>query len=117
MSENPKDCVDRELCHQMMCRLEKNWNQRFEDAATAINLARETIEHRLSGMNELREQINRERGTFVNRELFDRIGRELEMRVRELEQWRNEMLGRMWLIGAAVFTIQAVLVVVVFLRK
>lgn len=29
------------------------------------------MEHRLDGMNKLREQINRERGSFVSREMYD----------------------------------------------
>ena len=117
MSENPKDCVDRELCQHLMCAQQEAWNQRFDDAATAISLARETIEHRLSGMNELREQINRERGTFVSRELFDRVGRELEIRVQELQDWRNQMVGRMWAVSVVLFIVQVATALIVFLRK
>jgi len=107
-----KDYVDRQLCQQ-----DKAWRQRFDDASTAIGLAKETIEHRLSGMNELREQINRERGTFVSRELFDRVGRELEIRVQELQDWRNQMVGRMWAVSVVLFIVQVATALIVFLRK
>ena len=97
MSEKPSDFVDRQLCNQLMCAQQKAWNQRFEDAGTAIRLARETIEQRMN----------------ASRELLDRVEHDL----RQLRDWRNEMLGRMWLVGALIFSIQVAIAVFVFLRK
>lgn len=37
----------------------------------ALKTARETIDVRLEGMNELRAQINSERGRFIERQAFD----------------------------------------------
>jgi len=63
------------------------------------------IERRLDGMNELREQINRERGSFVSREMYDTKNEQLATRTSASEtKLSNIATARStlnWLWGAA----------------
>ncbi len=43
----------------------------FAEKEKALALAKESIEHRLDQMNELREQINRERGAYISLAVFE----------------------------------------------
>ena len=58
-----------------------------QDAAQsrAVVVARNEINQRLETMNDLRAQINSERGTFASRELHDRDYRAIEVRLGEAE--------------------------------
>ena len=76
------------------------------------------VDRRLEGMNKLREQIEAERGSFISRELFDRLHDFLENRVNVLENFRSNIAGRIWMIGAGLFVLQVIIaIVMVFLRK
>jgi hypothetical protein len=57
-----------------------------EHAALALALqeARREIDRRLEAMNELRDQITSERGTFMTREMGERISGELGNRLSEV---------------------------------
>ena len=58
-----------------------------QDAAQsrAVVVARNEINQRLETMNDLRAQINSERGMFTSRELHDRDHREMEVRLGDVE--------------------------------
>jgi hypothetical protein len=49
----------------------KAHNREHELISKSIVRAREVVDNRLEGMNELRAQINSERGQFVERQNFD----------------------------------------------
>ena len=81
----------------------------------ARDLAFIEINRRLDDMNELRRQIEIERGTYVRREVYDRehnamrdlFNSRLDMmrdaddgRLKELENAKSNADGRMWGIGA-----------------
>jgi hypothetical protein len=51
----------------------------------AVIVARTEIDRRLETMNDLRAQINSERGMFTSRELHDRDHRALELRLNDAE--------------------------------
>jgi hypothetical protein len=51
----------------------------------AVEAARNEINRRLETMNDLRAQINSERGMFTSRELHDRDYRAIELRLNEAE--------------------------------
>src|ERR1017187_6179996 len=53
----------------------------LESTDRALLLAKEEIDRRLYGMNEMREQINRERGSFVTRDLHDKMERDVTGRI------------------------------------
>ncbi len=75
----------------------------------ALGLAREAIEHRLEGMNELREQITSERGSYVSRVEYEAKHDTLVNRVNELEKARSNVEGRMWALGSIVIIVELAL--------
>ncbi len=59
----------------------------------ALTLSREVIDNRLERMNEFRDQIERERGEYLTRELFDATNKATLDRISSLEAWRAWSLG------------------------
>ena len=53
-----------------------------------------TIDHRLQAMNELREQINRERGQYIGRVEHSATHEQLASDIRELRESRAELAGK-----------------------
>ena len=51
--------------------LDRLFTERFTLRDEAIEIAREDVERRLDGMNEVREQISSERGRYLTREMYD----------------------------------------------
>lgn len=76
----------------------------FDDEA--IRTAREAIDRRLDEMNELRSQINSERGNYVQRDFYDEkhnsLKDTLDTRLKVLETAWSNMQGRIWMMGAAI---------------
>ena len=84
-------------------------DSQFKAHNEAINLARANIELRLSAMNELREQINRERGQYLTRDRFDASHIAIESRLANLDKFAANIQGRIWAMGAVVVVIQILL--------
>ena len=82
---------------------------RFAEHARALNLAKSEIDRRLEEMNQMREQINRERSSYVTRELFDRMHATLEDRVWKVEQFKSNIDGRLLAAGGLFVLIQLAL--------
>lgn len=55
----------------------------------ALNIARDEVNRRLEGMNELRDQIQSERGTYATREMLDQFKSVLEGRIARVEFGRG----------------------------
>ena len=87
---------------------------RFSNLDEAISVARERVDDRLEGMNELREQIQNERGQYLTRDSYDREHKALEIRVGALELQNSKWTGSLWMLGAA---LSAVVVIVNVLLK
>lgn len=83
----------------------------------AIILARVALDKRLEEMNELRKQIDHERGKYLPRDLYDKehdafrdsiytkfdsLRETLSSRVSLLENSKSNLEGRMWAIGAMI---------------
>ena len=105
-------------------RLEKHYDQRFKDLEDKMNMnkaaqaeatrhAAEALEHRLDGMNEFRDQLSKERGQYVTRELFGsetqahanadkETHTDIDRRLRALETVVANYAGRIWAIGAGI---------------
>ena len=95
-----------EAIDEALICLEKMFAQRFEDGLTAIQIAREGMEQRLEGMNEFRDQLNRQAATFIGRaELEDKVKvmetnfKSLEKRVQGVELLKADITGRIWTLG------------------
>ena len=59
----------------------------------ALALAREATDGRLHSMNELRQQIDRERGTYITCELYDREHQRLQADIASLRSSRDTSTG------------------------
>ena len=78
----------------------------------AIVEAKQRVDERLEAMNELRRQIASERGSFLLREVYDRLHAQFEERVRSLENARSNWEGRIWMIGAGFAILQVGILIV-----
>jgi hypothetical protein len=71
----------------------------------ALTRARETTDFRLEGMNELRSQINTERGQYATRAAFDTQRQTTEERLNKIEQAQASMQSAnlTWMAALGVF--------------
>jgi hypothetical protein len=82
MIQDPKFCdrLHRPLIKEaqsirlLMDEREKQNNFRFDNIDKNIVLAREQMESRLEGMNEIREQLTQQAKTFVSTDKFENLG-------------------------------------------
>ena len=111
-----KNC---EIAHER--ELREAWQQsheaRHSAEAQAVQLASRDINRRLDDMNELRRQIESERGKYLPREMYDREHDEMrntvnvrfdsarvevDSRLKILESSKSNLEGRLWAIGAMI---------------
>jgi hypothetical protein len=119
MSGDPDIDHERELREQWQ-RLHMEMHVTMDKAR---DIAGADINRRLEGMNELRTQINSERGLYLSREVFDRehaqLSREMDTRLKALETKGSNLDGRMWTVGTIMTIIITftVLAINLFFRK
>lgn len=100
MSDVPlKDYVDYAISGERESRREQLAQMRL-----AVDLARDEVNRRLGEMNELRAQINKERADFLGREVFETNRDALEKRIREMENFKSNIDGRILMLGG-LFTV------------
>jgi hypothetical protein len=81
------------------------------DLLAQLITARATdIQRRLEAMNELRAQIDNERGRYVTRELYDTKTDDINERINLQEQFASNIQGRMLVAGAVILAITGFLV-------
>jgi hypothetical protein len=75
----------------------EEWQKSHPDThrleGVALELARKATDIRLESMNELRNQISEERGTFVTRELYDREAQRIREELNNLRASRDSSSG------------------------
>ena len=75
----------------------KEWQRTHPDThrleAIALAVAKAATDERLHSMNEMRKQIDNERGTFITRELYDREHFRLITEVKELRAKSDNSSG------------------------
>jgi hypothetical protein len=67
--------------------------ERFQANNEALGIARGEIDRRLEGMNELRMQIDRERGMYITHEKYEAKHEILTNSVRSLEKFQYMAMG------------------------
>jgi hypothetical protein len=67
--------------------------ERIEGMRNATNVAKREVDRRLNEMNQLRKQIESERGRFVEREYYDQAHKNLETQVNSLDRRVSAMEG------------------------
>jgi hypothetical protein len=73
---------------------------RLDGVEKAIKKSEESMLTRMAGMNEFREQINKERGDYVTKELFAVRNEAVDKRMGKLEQASSFSAGKMWMVMA-----------------
>ena len=93
---------ERELREQW----QKSHEATHELEKEALLLARRDIDRRLGEMNQFRDQIERERGDFLRRDMYDEqhgvLRSEFDTRLKALETSKSNLEGRMWAMGAGI---------------
>jgi hypothetical protein len=94
------DYVDRMLARErdvIIVELEKfgvKYDTQREGDKEAIRIAAVDVDRRLEAHNKFREQIEKERGEYLTRDLYDREHSSLANRVKELEITKGEQMGK-----------------------
>ncbi len=122
MEDNCKRIHDHE--RELRESWQKSHEDRHEAEARAVALASKDINRRLDEMNELRRQIENERGRYLPRDLYDKehdalretmnvrydtLRDNLDIRLKTLENSKSNLEGRLWAIGAMISVIVIVI--------
>jgi hypothetical protein len=92
--------VDRQLANERrltdseLARLRETHDTEREGDKEALKVASVDVDRRLEAHNRFREQIEKERGEYLTKELYDREHLSLANRVKELEISRGEQAGK-----------------------
>ena len=104
------DNTDRN--HRDIVSLREHLESEIGHVKETMRVFKDVLEVRLEGMNELREQINRERGLSLFRPEHDAVHKVLENQLRSLEISRAELSGKasqMSVVWTAVLTVLALM--------
>ena len=96
---------ERELADER----QKAWSEKFLSIEEARRLAKEEQDHRLEGMNEFRDTLKDQQGTFITRSVWETGHKELSSRMDKQENWRAGIIGQMVGISGA-FTAAAIVI-------
>lgn len=66
-----------EICKLLFYKDVKRLEERFQLMDKALILHDQVMEHRLESLNQLREEVTRDRNKFVTREVFDLVDKRL----------------------------------------
>lgn len=95
-------------------RFDRVWD-RFTADAEARRIAFSTMDRRLEGMNEIREQLGAQASTFLLRTTYDARHQALEDRIGKVENKQSNVDGRFWVLGVVFVIVQVALEL--FLRR
>lgn len=108
------ECVDfKEYIDKLFIYERELTQKEREGDQRALDLAKSTIDYRLAAMNELREQISKERGNYITREIYDKSMESLEKRVQALELFSANIQGRIWMFAFLTTAITSVVVIII----
>ena len=108
---------DSEKNNKDVCKWHFAVESEIKSLKEARNLARSELERRLEGMNEFRDQLRSQAGTFVTREVADTRYGIIDKRVKTLEEKRSNLEGRMWAIPVAIVIVQILLMIAAVILK
>ena len=94
----------REYIEAIMSERDRALTAAFTAQQSALNLATRNLELRLEKLNELREEVTRDRSNFITRDRYDDAHEALENKVAVLESFKGKALG----FGALVSLLSAV---------
>jgi len=65
----------------------------LEERDRASSAAVRAMEHRLDGLNQLRQEVTKDRDQFLQKAVYDQMHSGLQDRVSKMENWQSKMLG------------------------
>ena len=74
--------------------LKEHFDTRLEEMDRRVDLQKVELERRLASMNEFREQLNRQAGTFLTRERSEIEHKLLTDKISTLELWKANLEGQ-----------------------
>ena len=90
-----KDGIElREYFDLKISELEKRMCAKYQFQEQSLVLAKEVLDHRLENMNQIREQLNRQSGTFMTRERAEMEHALFAEKVDQLLLWKAEQEGK-----------------------
>ena len=103
------DHITNEALAVAIAGLRKEMELRAEANEVAITIATKNMDARLEGMNEFREQLNRQTHTFITRSEAELKHDQLACKVEDLskrvsgsEMLKAEVTGKIWTLGVAI---------------
>jgi len=84
-------------------------DERKESTKTALDLAAANVAARFEQVNNLREQVNTERGRYLTVERFDGVAEGFNRSIGALELFRANLAGKFWAIGALVIVLTLII--------
>ena len=78
-------------------------------SARALDVALDTMNRRLSEMNEFRSQIQQERQAFLTNKEFYAQYEAMRIRVEAGERWSSNMDGRLWMLGIGLMVLNSII--------
>jgi len=90
-------------------------DERFKTQKSALELAEHALTLRLESMNEFREQINKERGTYATKETLTLLLDTFDSRLKKLEMANAFASGKMWMVMAGFVAIPTIIALIALL--
>ena len=90
---------ERKYLEEKIGGLERLAEQRFEHVESTAKAFFNEMGRRLEEHNKFREQILNERGNFLTKEMFEARHRETSLGLKAVEDFVNNLKGRIWSIG------------------
>jgi hypothetical protein len=86
--------MDENKNHREIVSLREYLESRLEAIQATMTATDKSMEIRLNAMNELRDQINQERGRYITKDEHEPTHQRLESDVRDLRESRAELAGK-----------------------
>lgn len=91
---DPSSSPECRRCDLMQVSLREYFESRLAASEQALVLARDLMNSRLEGMNELRKQIDRQEATYATRLMLEETVKRIETDLRVLRESRAELAGK-----------------------
>ena len=87
------DDHDRQYLERILEERDRQYDFRYRAQQDALRMAREDMERRLEGLNELRREVTEDRGRFLSVEKYEAERRGIEDALDEAREFRGRILG------------------------
>lgn len=84
---------DRAYLLAILEERDRQYDFRYRAQQEALQMAREEMERRLEGLNELRREVTEDRGRFLSVEKYEAQRQAIEAALDEAREFRGKVLG------------------------